>query len=166
VITAVDTNVLLDVFSDNAEFGRRSADALRRCIAEGSLLACDIVWAETGAWFPDAKTAENALSRLRVGYSPLTAATALQASRAWQAYRRAGGTRDRVIADFLIGTHATVQADRLLTRDRGFYRSYFEALPIIDPGDEAARLPDPPTADSRDEGTDTEGESTDTGDSD
>ncbi|HEY5045616.1 MAG TPA: type II toxin-antitoxin system VapC family toxin [Solirubrobacteraceae bacterium] len=135
MITAVDTNVLLDVFGGDAEFGRRSADALRRCIAEGSLLACDVVWAETGAWFPDAEAAENALSRLRVDYSPLAAATALAAGRAWQAYRQAGGTRERVIADFLIGTHAAAQADRLLTRDRGFYRSCFAGLPILDPSD-------------------------------
>ena len=135
MITAVDTNVLLDVFSDDAEFGRRSADALRRCIAEGRLVACDVVWAETAAWFPDAKTAEDTLSTLRVDYSPLDAATALQAGRAWQAYRKAGGSRDRVIADFLVGAHAAEQADRLLTRDRGFYRSYFAGLSILDPAD-------------------------------
>jgi predicted nucleic acid-binding protein len=141
VITAVDTNVLLDVFSGDAEFGRRSASALKRCIAEGSLLACDVVWAETGAWFPDAKTAENALKRLRVDYSPLAAPTALAAGFAWQAYRKAGGARERVVADFLIGAHATAQADRLLTRDRGFYRSYFAELPIVDPSDEPERPP-------------------------
>jgi predicted nucleic acid-binding protein len=135
VITAVDTNVLLDVFGDDAQFGRRSADALRRCIVEGRLLACDVVWAETGAWFPNAQAAENALSLLRVDYSPLAAATALQAGCAWQAYRKAGGARDRVIADFLIGAHAAEQADRLITRDRGFYRSYFAELSIVDPAD-------------------------------
>jgi predicted nucleic acid-binding protein len=133
VITAVDTSVLLDVFGDDPEFGMRSASALRRCIAEGSLLACDVVWAETGAWFPEAEAAEDALSTLRVGYSPLIAATALAAGVAWQAYRRAGGPRDRVIADFLIGAHAAAQADRLLTRDRGFYRSHFAGLTVIDP---------------------------------
>jgi predicted nucleic acid-binding protein len=51
----------------------------------------------------------------------------------WSAYRRQRGTRERVIADFLIGAHALVQADRLLTRDRGFYRRYFEGLEILDP---------------------------------
>jgi predicted nucleic acid-binding protein len=141
VITAVDTNVLLDVFGGDAEFGRRSANALKRCIAEGSLLACDVVWAETGAWFPDAEAAENALSRLRVHYSPLAAPTALRAGLAWQAYRKAGGARERVIADFLIGAHAIAQADRLLTRDRGFYRSHFAELPIVDPSDEPERSP-------------------------
>jgi predicted nucleic acid-binding protein len=139
VITAIDSNVLLDVFSDDAEFGTRSANALRRCIAEGRLLACDVVWAETGAWFPDAKAAENALSTLRVDYSPLAVDAALQAGHAWQAYRKAGGARDRVIADFLIGAHAAEQADRLLTRDRGFYRSYFAELSILDPADAPQR---------------------------
>jgi predicted nucleic acid-binding protein len=114
-------------------FGTRSAGALRRCIAEGSLVACDIVWAETGAWFPDAKAAANAFSKLRVDFSPLIAPTALAASRAWRMYREAGGTRERVIADFLIGAHAATQADRLLTRDRGFYRSHFRRLRVVDP---------------------------------
>ena len=141
MITAVDTSVLLDVLAGDAEFGKRSANALRRCIAEGSLIAGDVVWAETGAWFPDATAAEDALERLRVEYSPLAAATALQAGRAWQEYRAAGGTRERVTADFLIGTHAATQADRLLTRDRGFYRSHFGGLTIVDPGDGPTVLP-------------------------
>jgi hypothetical protein len=141
VITAVDTSVLLDVFGDDAEFGKRSANALRRCIAEGSLIACDAVWAETAAWFPDAQAAQKALSRLRVQYSPLDPATALAAGLAWQAYRKATGTRERVIADFLIGSHAAAQADRLLTRDRGFYRSHFAGLAILDPSDEPERPP-------------------------
>jgi predicted nucleic acid-binding protein len=141
VITAVDSNILLDVFANNPEFARRSAGALRRCIAEGSLIACDVVWAETGAWFPDAQDAEDALSRLRVEYSPLAAAAALQAGRGWQTYRKAGGPRERVIADFLIGNHASVQADRLLTRDRGFYRKHFAELTIVDPSDEPERPP-------------------------
>jgi predicted nucleic acid-binding protein len=146
VITAVDTNVLLDVFGEDAEFGRRSAGALRRCIAEGKLVACDVVWAETCAWFPDAEAAENALSTLRVDYSQLARATALAAGRAWQEYREAGGTRERMVADFVIGAHAVAQADRLLTRDRGFYRSYFAELPILDPSDEPEPPPKPPTA--------------------
>ena len=136
MITAVDTNVLLDVFTKDAVFGGRSASALRRCIAEGSLVACDVVWAETGSWFGDAQSAQSAFSTLRVAYSPLDAPTALAAGCVWQQYRKAGGPRDRVIADFRIGAHASTQADRLLTRDRGFYRSYFAGLSIIDPTDQ------------------------------
>ena len=137
MITAVDTNVLLDVFANDARFATRSASALRRCIAEGSLVACDIVWAETGSWFGDAQSAQSALSTLRVAYSPLDAAAALAAGRCWKEYRKAGGPRERIIADFLIASHACAQADRLLTRDRGFYRSHFASLTIIDPADHA-----------------------------
>ncbi len=138
MITAVDTNVLLDVFAKDAKFAARSASALKRCIAEGSLVACDVVWAETGSWFGDAQSAQSALSTLRVSYSPLDAAAALAAGRSWQQYRKAGGSRERVIADFLIGAHASAQADRLLTRDRGFYRKYFTGLEILDPTDQSA----------------------------
>ncbi len=133
MITAVDTSVLLDVFGQDAEFGPRSAHALRRCIAEGSLIACEVVWAETAVWFPDTQGADSALGTLRVGYSQLDVPAALAAGRAWRAYRKAGGTRERVIADFLIGAHAAAQAERLLTRDRGFYRSHFAGLAIVDP---------------------------------
>jgi predicted nucleic acid-binding protein len=60
-------------------------------------------------------------------------AISLAVGQAWRAYRQAGGTRERVVADFLIGAHALARADRLLTRDRGFCRSYFAELAIIDP---------------------------------
>jgi predicted nucleic acid-binding protein len=133
VITAVDTNVLLDVFAKDAVFATRSASALKRAIAEGSLIACDVVWAETGSWFTDAQSAQSAFSTLRVAYSPLDAPAALAAGHSWQQYRKAGGTRERIVADFLIGAHASTQADRLLTRDRGFYRKYFTGLTILDP---------------------------------
>lgn len=85
---------------------------------------------------PDAHSAETALSTLRVAYSPIAETAALATGRSWQEYRKGGGSRERVIADFLIGNHASVQADRLLTRDRGFYRRYFAGLAIIDPSDE------------------------------
>lgn len=133
MITAVDTSVLLDVFGADSEFGVRSAQALRDCIAEGQVIACDIVWAETSASFAEPTAAEAALARLRIDFSALDGATSLAVGQSWSAYRRAGGSRERVIADLLIGAHALANADRLLTRDRGFYRRYFEQLPILDP---------------------------------
>jgi predicted nucleic acid-binding protein len=133
VITAVDTSVLLDILRADAEFGPRSAAAMRASLAEGGVIACEVVWAETAASFPDAAHAASALAQLRVELSPLDVASSLAAGECWRAYRAAGGTRERVIADFLIGAHAQAQADRLLTRDRGFYRRYFSQLSIVDP---------------------------------
>jgi predicted nucleic acid-binding protein len=134
VITAIDTSVLLDVLGPDPVFGARSAQALRDAIAQGSLIACEVVWAEVGGRFAQAGDATRVLERLTVAYSAIHATEALEAGRAWQTYRARGGTRERVIADFLVGAHATARADRLLTRDRGFFRTYFEDLAVVDPG--------------------------------
>jgi predicted nucleic acid-binding protein len=133
MITAVDTNVLLDVFGADPDFGPRSADALRACLREGRLVACEVVWAETAVFFPSTSAARDSLERLGVAFSPLDLETALAASAAWRKHRAKGGGGGRVAADFLIGTHARRHADRLLTRDRGFYRACFSGLKVLDP---------------------------------
>jgi predicted nucleic acid-binding protein len=133
VITAVDSSVLLDVFGPDPDFGQRSAAALRACLAEGSLVSCEVVWAEVAAAGPSVDAARDAMERVGVRFSPLSQAAALGAGHAWRAYRQAGGPRSRVIADFLIGAHAAMEAERLLTRDRGFYRTYFDGLEVVDP---------------------------------
>ena len=131
--TAVDTNVLFDILVPDPDFGPASAQAVRAALAQGGLVACEVVWAELVANYPSPAVAEEAMNRLQLGFSPATLETAFEAGRAWKAYRSRGGPRYRVIGDFLIGAHALRQADRLLTRDRGFYRTYFKHLSILDP---------------------------------
>jgi predicted nucleic acid-binding protein len=133
VITAVDTSVLLDVFTDDPQFLDRSLMAIRGSLADGPVVACEVVWAEVVAAFADQEAATRAMSGVPVGYSGLNADAAARAGSAWRAYRRAGGSRDRLVADFLVGAHAIEQSDRLLTRDRGFQRTAFTGLTIIDP---------------------------------
>ena len=133
MITAVDSNVLLDVLGPDPTFGPPSAHALRTVLREGQLLACEVVWAEVAGAFASAAAAESALTLLDLEFSALTLEAALEAGLAWKAFRKQGGQRTRVAADFLIGAHALCQADRLLTRDRGFYRSCFKRLKIVDP---------------------------------
>lgn len=94
-----------------------------------------MVWAEITSFFPSHGSAEGALTRLGVEFSPVERRAAAEAGSAFRVYKSRGGKRDRLIADFLIATHALAQADRLLTRDRGFYRSYFRRLRILDPGE-------------------------------
>jgi predicted nucleic acid-binding protein len=133
VITAVDTSVLLDVFGADARHGPRSKAAVRKAIDDGRLVACDAVWAEVVSAFPDGATARAALATLGVEYGPLDERAAATAGETFRTYRARGGKRTRVVADFLIAAHAFHQADRLLTRDRGFCAAYFAALVVVDP---------------------------------
>lgn len=133
MITAVDTNVLLDVLTADPRFGTASRRALARCIQEGSLVACEVVWAETAAAFPTRRAFARAMKTLGLAFEALNETAATLAGLNWRRYRVAGGTRRRILADFLIGAHADLHADRLLTRDRGFYRSYFTRLTVLEP---------------------------------
>jgi predicted nucleic acid-binding protein len=139
VITAVDTNILLDVFGANPKFVGVSSSALRRCWQEGALVASDVVWAETAAVFADFRQFIDEMEGLSISFSPTTQTAALRAAEFWRSYRAVGGSRVRIAADFLIGAHALVTADRLLTRDRGFYRQYFAGLRVLDPSAAAKR---------------------------
>lgn len=135
MITAIDTNVLIDVFRRDPTFGKRSAASLRSCLAEGRVVACEIVWAELAVMFPDKGELDKCMVEIGVGFGTVARDSAHLAGLHWKQYLDRGDSRSRVIADFLVAAHAQVQCDRLLTRDRGFFRECFGDLRIINPAD-------------------------------
>jgi predicted nucleic acid-binding protein len=133
MITAVDTNILLDILLPNEKFFDRSQRALETGAAAGSLVICDLVYAELCVHFESQAVCEAFLGDISIYTEALSRPASFLASRVWRSYRRQGGPRERILADFLIGAHAQLQASRLLSRDRGFYRRMFPALRLMQP---------------------------------
>jgi predicted nucleic acid-binding protein len=131
--SAIDTNILLDILLPNEDFYAASADALQIAAAEGSLVICDVVYAELCTHFGIHRECDAFLESIEIRVQALTREALFLASRVWRTYRQQGGKRTRILADFLIGAHAQKQTTHLISRDRGFYRSLFPALKLHDP---------------------------------
>jgi predicted nucleic acid-binding protein len=129
--TAVDSSVIFDVVRAEPVFGPGSRQALRRAYDNGALVACEVVWAEVRAHYADDTAFEEVMALLGVAFDPMGAPAAAVAGRLWRSSR---SPRSRLLADFLIGSHALVQADALLTRDDGFYRKHFRGLRVVGTG--------------------------------
>jgi len=131
MITFVDTNVLLDVFLPDPEWGEKSKQALDQAYADGSLVINEIIYAELAPQFPEKRLLDETIKTLGIRVVLLDLESAYASGATWKKHLDAGGKRDRVLADFLIGAHAERIAQRLLTRDRGFYKKYFSALNLF-----------------------------------
>jgi predicted nucleic acid-binding protein len=154
VITAVDTNIFLDVLLPDPEFVDSSGDSLAAAWSDGALVICAPVYAELAARFPGHVQLDEFLSATGVRLDSLGPEALYIAGSAWREYSRhrpdglicatcgeknsfecskcrsSIRPRQHVIADFIIGAHAATQSDRLLTRDAGYYRTYFPSLTL------------------------------------
>ncbi len=129
----VDSNVLLDVLTEDPTWFAWSEHALRTC-AEGAVLVINpIIYAEVAAGFHRKEDLDAALPPERLDREPLPWNAAFLAGRSFVWYRRRGGERRSPLPDFYIGAHAVIAGMTLLTRDAARYRTYFPTLELLAP---------------------------------
>lgn len=132
MISAVDASVMVAVARPEP-----SAEAwlglLQICRAEGELVMCDVAAAETFALINDEVRFRRLLTDLGIRFDAVNLAASMLAGRIFRAYRQIGGPRTHLIPDFIIAAHASVQAQCLLSTDRGFTRRYFPRLKLLSP---------------------------------
>ncbi len=154
MISAIDTNILLDILIPDEAHSLNSKRLLDRCLGKGQLVICEIVYAELSSQFPSEGELRNFLSETGIRLIPSSREVLYLAGERWRMHTRkrertiqcshCGGKisvtcpkcdktvtlRDRILGDFIIGAHALLHAELFLTRDRGFYHTYFKELRI------------------------------------
>ncbi|HKR65814.1 MAG TPA: type II toxin-antitoxin system VapC family toxin [Thermoanaerobaculia bacterium] len=133
MITLVDSNVILDVVTDDPLWLDWSSDALARAADEATLAINPIIYAEVSVGFAAIEQLEDLLPASDFKRLDLPYESAFLAGKAFLAYRRRGGKRSAPLPDFYIGAHAAISGLRLLTRDPQRYRTYFPSIDIIAP---------------------------------
>lgn len=128
----VDSNVLLDLFTEDPAWAAWSAARLAEAFDAGEVVINPIVYAEISVAFDRIETLESALPE-QLGREDLPWEAAFLASKCFVDYRRHGGTRRSPLPDFHIGAHAAVTGRALLTRDASRYRSQMPTLRLISP---------------------------------
>lgn len=129
----VDSNVLLDVATDDPHWADWSARALERAANDATLVINPLIYAEISIRFSRIEDLETAVPSDLFRREPLPFEAAFLAGKAFLKYRRQGGRRTTPLPDFYIGAHAAVAGMRLLTRDATRYRTYFPTVELISP---------------------------------
>jgi predicted nucleic acid-binding protein len=129
----VDSNVILDILTEDPQWFEWSAQALAEQSRQGNLVINPIVYAEISIGFNQPEELEAALPEEFFRRDPLPYAAAFLAGQSFLDYRRRGGERRSPLPDFYIGAHAAISGMTLLTRDVNRYRTYFPSVPLITP---------------------------------
>jgi predicted nucleic acid-binding protein len=130
--TVVDSSVLLDVFTDNPQWGAWSHRLLTEAAQRGAVILNVVVLAEIAPRFSQLEALHAALPSMAI-VEAIPPAAAFLAGHAHAGYRRSGGTREAILPDFLIGAHAAVTARRLLTRDPRRVATHLPGATLITP---------------------------------
>ena len=129
--TLVDSNVILDILTEDPEWLEWSASALQQQADRSILVINPLVYAEVSIRFERIEELDEAMPPTFFRRDPLPWEAAFLAGKSFLAYRRRGGARHAPLPDFYIGAHAAVAGMSLLTRDASRYRSYFPSLQVI-----------------------------------
>ena len=129
----VDTNVLLDVATDDKRWASWSLHALEAAAMQGELRINPVVYAEFSIGYARIEEVDAALATARIAIAEIPRAALFLAGKAFADYRRRRGTKASVLPDFFVGAHAAVAGLRLITRDGGRYRTYFPSVELVAP---------------------------------
>jgi predicted nucleic acid-binding protein len=132
----LDSNVLLDVLTEDPVWYEWSSRALSRAAEAGALVINMVVYAEVSVGFDRIEDLDAALPASMFRRRPIPAEAAFLAGKCFARYRRRGGQKQAPLPDFFIGAHAAVEGMSLVTRDDRRYRTYFPGLRIVAPGKE------------------------------
>ncbi|HOF87888.1 MAG TPA: type II toxin-antitoxin system VapC family toxin [Armatimonadota bacterium] len=131
--TLVDSNILLDIITDDPVWGAWSSRMLAQCANDGPLYINPLIYAEVSISFTAIEDVEHAVPASEFIRLPLSLDAAFLAGKAFVRYRQLGGTRLSTLPDFFIGAHAATTGLSLLTRDASRYTTYFPTLEVIAP---------------------------------
>lgn len=129
----VDTNVVLDLVTDDPVWATWSSNQLRQAGRSGELLINDVVYAELASRYERIEDLDEMVAGISLQLTPIPRAALFRAGKAFHRYRQTGGTRTGVLPDFFVGAHATILRVPLLTRDAARFRTYFPHLKLITP---------------------------------
>lgn len=129
----VDSNVLLDVLTQDTRWSAWSARALSEAADRQRLVINAMVYAEISVHYSQVEDLDAALPVAMIEREPIPFAAAFLAGKCFLAYKRRGGVKQSPLPDFFIGAHAAVAGYTLITRDASRYRTYFPGLPLIAP---------------------------------
>lgn len=129
----VDSNILLDLMTEDPNWFRWSAETIERVAEDARLIINPIIYAEVSIRYSRIEDLEAALPPSMFEREPVPFEAAFVAAKCFLAYRRRGGAKQSPLPDFFIGAHALCSGHRLMTRDPARYRTYFPALDLIAP---------------------------------
>lgn len=130
----VDTNVLVDVLEDDPDWADWSLAQLQAQSKVHRLLINPIIYAELSLTFATVESLDKVLDAMGLRMLEVPKPALFLAGKAFVQYRKGGGTRVNVLADFFIGAHAAVSRLPVLTRDTRRYQRYFPSVRLIAPG--------------------------------